>query len=79
MARTEAEIMRDFESLECELSPENLHCDGEISHEEAQLKYNDLMDQWEALERELGRKVVEGEGWDYRQKNQPKKDLGLPY
>ena len=28
--------------LDCELSPENLHCDGEISAREAQRKYNFL-------------------------------------
>ena len=27
------------ESLDCDLSPENLHCDGEISHAEADRKY----------------------------------------
>ena len=27
-------------SLDGDLSPENLHCDGEISHAEAQRKYN---------------------------------------
>ena len=27
-------------SLDSDLSPENLHCDGEISHAEAQRKYN---------------------------------------
>jgi len=26
-------------SLDCKLSPENLHCDGEISHAEAERKY----------------------------------------
>ena len=28
------------EQLDCDLSPENLHCDGEISQAEAQRKYN---------------------------------------
>jgi hypothetical protein len=28
--------------LDSELSPENLHCDGEISHAEAMRKYNFL-------------------------------------
>jgi len=27
------------ERLSCQLSPENLHCDGEISHAEANRKY----------------------------------------
>lgn len=29
-------------SIDCKLSPENLHCDGEISRSEAQEKYNYL-------------------------------------
>lgn len=31
-----------IESLECALSPENLHCDGEISRAEVQRKYQYL-------------------------------------
>ena len=30
------------ESIDCDLSPENLHCDGEISNAEANRKYNKL-------------------------------------
>jgi hypothetical protein len=29
--------------IDAELSPENLHCDGEISHAEASRKYNRLI------------------------------------
>ena len=29
--------------IDCELSPENLHCDGEISHVQAMKKFNFLM------------------------------------
>ena len=32
-----------LEMVECELSPENLNCDGEISHDEAMKKYRYLM------------------------------------
>jgi hypothetical protein len=28
-----------FDSIDCDLSPENLHCDGEISNAEANRKY----------------------------------------
>lgn len=31
------------DKLSCDLSPENLHCDGEISHDEAMKKYRYLM------------------------------------
>lgn len=39
-----------FETLEYNLSPENLHCDGEISNVEANQKYNFLMKVWNILE-----------------------------
>ena len=29
-------------SIDCSLSPENLHCDGEISRAQAQIKFNKL-------------------------------------
>jgi hypothetical protein len=32
-----------FESIDCGLSPENLHCDGEISRSAAQAKFNRYM------------------------------------
>ena len=38
-AQDRKEIARD---IDCELSPENLHCDGEISHAEAMRKYKRL-------------------------------------
>ena len=39
-----------FQILECRLSPENLHCDGEISMSAARRKYKELMNVWDALE-----------------------------
>ena len=80
MPRTEAEIMDEFDSLECQLSPENLNCVGDISHAQAQRKYNALMIRWRVLENELGRKVSEGDAYNYRRAHEePKKNLGLPY
>lgn len=38
-----AEVAELAHSLNCELSPENLHCDGEISAAEAKVKYNFLL------------------------------------
>jgi Na+/phosphate symporter len=32
-----------FESIDCGLSPEHLHCDGEITKREAQAKFNRYM------------------------------------
>lgn len=35
--------------LDSEMSPENLHCDGEITHAQAQDKYDHLMGVWQDL------------------------------
>lgn len=32
-----------YESIDCGLSPENLHCDGEISRSQAMAKYRNYM------------------------------------
>jgi hypothetical protein len=42
------------ESLAMNLSPENLHCDGEISRAQAQTKYNFYMRVHRDLERATG-------------------------
>jgi hypothetical protein len=49
--------------LSNQLSPENLHCDGEISPEEANEKYIRLMRLWREGERKVGRSVTEKEIW----------------
>ena len=36
---TQADVDSIAKTLDCNLSPENLHCDGEISNAEAQRKY----------------------------------------
>ena len=36
---TEAQARTLINKLDAEMSPENLHCDGEISHSQAQAKY----------------------------------------
>jgi hypothetical protein len=36
---TQADVKDILRTLDSNLSPENLHCDGEISHTEAQRKY----------------------------------------
>lgn len=40
-----------YDSIECSLSPENLHCDGEISRQEAM----DKRDYYLACAKELGK------------------------
>ena len=52
-----------FLQLASALSPENLHCDGEISRAEAKRKRVRLMKQWCVLEEEVGRTVSEEEVW----------------
>ena len=54
---------REFESLANQLSPENLHCDGEISRAEAGRRYKRIMKRWRELEKAVGRKVSEDEVW----------------
>lgn len=44
-------------TLEGDLSPENLHCDGEISRAEAQRKYDFYMKVHAELEAEAGHSV----------------------
>jgi hypothetical protein len=53
--RTDQQILNDLRSIENALSPENLHCDGEISRSAAMTKQRKLMAQQKALHRELGR------------------------
>lgn len=54
-------FQEQFMRLTNELSPENLHCDGEISRADANRKYMHLMKQWHALEAQVGRAVSEYE------------------
>jgi hypothetical protein len=58
-----AQYHKAFINLASSLSPENLHCDGEISRAEAQRKYNRLMREWAKLETRVGRIVDEDEVW----------------
>jgi len=51
------QILNEIDRIDCKLSPENLHCDGEISHAQAMKKYKILMAERNKLEKELGEKV----------------------
>ena len=55
------ELVGAFKNLSCRLSPENLHCDGEISIAQAKARYNQIKREWKALEKKAGRKVSESE------------------
>ena len=50
-----------FDNLLGRLSPENLHCDGEISAAQARKRLTVIRREWKALEKTLGRKVTEDE------------------
>jgi len=55
------EMLSKFLNLACQLSPENLCCDGELPTSEVNKRYRILTCQWKRLENELGRSVTENE------------------
>lgn len=61
MPRPEAEIIKDIQSIHYALSPENLHCDGEISNAEANRKARKLNAELAVLRKELGRDETDKE------------------
>lgn len=72
MARTKDEIMENFLDLACDLSPENLWCDGEASGEEVEEKLKSINESWKDLETEIGYKVTEDDAWNWHMKEQEK-------
>jgi len=50
-------ILREFENLAGEFSPENLTCDGELSDVQVQRKRMELLAKWNLLEQYIGVKV----------------------
>ena len=61
--RTETNILNDLRRVENSLSPENLHCDGEISHSAARQKAMRLNAEKRRLINELGRTPTDQEIW----------------
>lgn len=59
------EIMQEFLTLECALSPENLTGDGEFSREYVRKREAELMRKWAALEARVGRKVSTTEVYNW--------------
>jgi hypothetical protein len=57
MPTNEAECAYWFDQLRCELSPENLCCDGEASRSQIQAKLRDINACWKGLETICGHKV----------------------
>lgn len=56
---TEIEIKARFLALTCQLSPENLSCDGELSRDEVERRRRRIRADWADLEKQFGRKVTE--------------------
>jgi len=54
---TKEQIKNEIDRIDCKLSPENLHCDGEISPSQALAKYKILIKKRAALEKQLGETV----------------------
>jgi hypothetical protein len=63
--RPEAEILVEIRRIYAGLSPENLHCDGEISRSAAARRGAALNKRLRECFMELGRKVSEGEAFGY--------------
>ena len=55
MPRLDKEIITEINNVECNLSPENLFCDGERSRTEARKIERQLTKQYNNLIKELGR------------------------
>lgn len=60
-----SDIKQQFISLASQLSPENLSCDGELSAAETRRAAVRLNRRWNALEKEIGRKVSESEAFGF--------------
>lgn len=50
-------ILRQFQHLVLQLSPENLSCDGELSRRQIQSRHAAIIREWKALEKQVGRRV----------------------
>ena len=61
LPETEAECLKWLDMISCDLSPENLHCDGEISRSAARVKAGKLRSEWRQVEKILGYKISEDE------------------
>jgi hypothetical protein len=61
--RNEAVIINDIRTVYCQLSPECLTCDGELSMEDVERQYKKLNSKLDVLFHELGRKMTEHEAF----------------
>lgn len=63
----EKEILSEINGIYCQLSPENLSCDGELSRNQITIRYRALQSKLQALFTKLGRTVSEGESFRWWQ------------
>lgn len=59
-------IKSGFADLACQLSPENLTCDGELSAAQVSRRRATIKRQWAELERRAGQKVSESDTWNWK-------------
>lgn len=57
-------LIEEFADVAAAMSPENLSCDGELSHSATVVRYRNLQRKWKSLELRAGRKVTEEEIWN---------------
>jgi hypothetical protein len=58
--------------LVCELSPENLSCDGELSQDQVKTRRKVLMQAWRDIEATIGMMVTEEMVWAWANELKPK-------
>jgi hypothetical protein len=63
--RNQYEILEDLKRIECELSPENLTCDGELPPSAYTIKSKELYKERAKLVKELGREPTDKEIWGW--------------
>ena len=59
--RPDQEIINDLQDVECQLSPENLTCDGELARSHVERRRRELTAKRQALVIELGREPTAAE------------------
>jgi len=69
MTTINREDKRRFLDLACQLSPENLCCDGEISMAQARRRAWGIHKKWSKLEAMVGRVVTEDEVWKWERED----------
>lgn len=59
------EHKRQFIGLACDLSPENISCDGELSRSDIQKRYRAINAEWKKLEKVVDHQVTEDDAWGF--------------